>query len=268
MPLPTDTPAPLATHAPLPTDTPTPLATNTPAPLPTDTPTPLPTSTPTVTATATLAPTAIPDLIFADGFESGNLSNWTASVTGGGNLSVNSASAMSGIFGLQAVIANNTAIYLTDDTPNAEASYRARFYFNPNSIAMANGNAHYIFYGYSGTSTVVLRIELRYSSGNYQLRMALVNNSTGWSTSNWFTITNARHYIELNWLAATGVGANNGSLTFWIDGVQMATLTGINNNTRRIDRIRLGPVAGIDSGTRGTYYFDTFESRRSSYIGQ
>ena len=30
---------------------------------------------------------------------------------------------------------------------------------------------------------------------------------------------------------------------------------------------RLGPSSGIDSGTRGTYFIDTFESRRSTYIG-
>jgi hypothetical protein len=29
----------------------------------------------------------------------------------------------------------------------------------------------------------------------------------------------------------------------------------------------LGAVAGIDSGTRGTIFFDAFESRRQSYIG-
>ena len=144
--------------------------------------------------------------------------------------------------------------------------YRARFYFDPNTITMANGNAHYIFYGYSGASTVVLRIELRYSGG-YQLRAALVNNSTTWTTSNWFTISDAPHYLEIDWRASTAAGANNGYLTFWIDGVQQANLTGVANDTRRIDRVRLGPVAGIDTGTRGTTYFDAFESRRSTYIG-
>jgi len=44
-------------------------------------------------------------------------------------------------------------------------------------------------------------------------------------------------------------------------------LTGVDNDTRRIDRIRLGALTGIDIGTRGAYYFDAFESRRQSYIG-
>jgi hypothetical protein len=175
---------------------------------------------------------------------------------------------MTGSYGMQASIANNNSIYVTDDHPNGETRYRARFYFNPNSIVMSNGNAHYLFYGYSGNSTVVLRVELRFSGGNYQLRASLINNSSTWSTTSWYAISNARHSIEMYWMAATAAGANNGSLTFWIDGIQRAGLTGINNNVRRIDRIRLGPVAGIDTGTRGIYYFDSFESRRFTYIGQ
>jgi hypothetical protein len=65
----------------------------------------------------------------------------------------------------------------------------------------------------------------------------------------------------------TAVGANNGGLTFWIDGVQQANLTGVDNDARRVDSNQLGVVSGIDTGTRGTYYFDAFESRRLTYIG-
>ena len=41
--------------------------------------------------------------------------------------------------------------------------------------------------------------------------------------------------------------------------VQQADLTGVDNDTRRIDQVRLGAVSGMDSGTRGTYFFDAFE---------
>jgi len=63
------------------------------------------------------------------------------------------------------------------------------------------------------------------------------------------------------------VGTNNGGLTLWIDGAQSAELTAIDNDMRRIDRVRLGVPAGVDGTTRGTYYFDAFESRRRTYIG-
>jgi hypothetical protein len=206
-------------------------------------------------------------LIFADDFESGSLAAWSSSATDSGDLSASSNAALIGNSGMQAMIDDNNAIYVTDDSPNAEMHYRARFYFDPHSISMTSNDAHYIFYGYSGTSTVVLRIEFRLSKGSYQLRVSLRNDSSSWTTSSWFTISDAPHPIELDWRASTASGANNGSLTLWIDGIQRAALTGVDNDTRRIDRVQLGAISGIDSGTRGTYYFDAFESRRQNYIG-
>jgi hypothetical protein len=94
-----------------------------------------------------------------------------------------------------------------------------------------------------------------------------VNDSTTWTNTNWFTITDVQHFLELDWRASSAVGANNGGLTFWIDGSQQSNLTGIDNDTRRIDRSRLGAVAGIDTATRGIEYLDAFEARRTSYIG-
>ena len=230
----------------------------------------MPTNTPVPTATNTPTPTNTPaptDLIFADGFESGNLSAWSSSRTDGGDLSVSTAAALIGGKGLQAVIDDNNTLYVTDDRPNAEPRYRARFYFDPNSISMVSGNAHHFFYGFSSTSTSLLMVEFRKSSGNYQLRTQLLNDGATWKNTSWFTISDGPHAIELDWRAATAAGANNGGLTLWIDGVQQANLTGVDNDTRRIERVRLGAVSGIDTGTRGTYYFDAFESRRQTYIG-
>jgi hypothetical protein len=281
-PLPTNTPTatqtpggPTATptRTPTPTSTRTPTATSTIGPSPTPTRTPTSTFTPTATNTAgpTSTPTNTPnvsDLIFADGFESGSLGSWTSNTNDVGDLSVTPAAALAGSQGLQAVIDDATAIYVTDDTPNAEPRYRARFYFDPNSIPMLSGEAHYIFKGFVDVSTEVLRVEFRQSSGAYQIRAALLDDGTTWiNTNTWYTITDAFHSIELDWRASTAPGANNGGLTLWIDGVQQADLTGVDNDTRRVDRARLGALSGIDAGTRGTYYFDAFVSRRQTYIG-
>ncbi len=181
-------------------------------------------------------------------------------------MSVSTAAAMAGTYGMQAAVNSTAPIYVTDDSPNSEPQYRARFYFNPNSVTMPNSNALTIFNGYQGTSTAAVRVQLRYQSG-YQIRAGLANNALSWTSSGWFTISNAPHYIEFYWAAATAAGANNGFLTLWIDGTQRANLTGIANDTLRIDRVQMGAVAGIPSGTLGTYYFDTFESRRQTYIG-
>jgi hypothetical protein len=209
----------------------------------------------------------VTDLIFADGFESGNLSAWSSSVTDAGDLRVTTGAALVGSRGLRALIDDNNPIYVTDDTPNAEPHYRARFYFDPNSISMVSGDTHTIFVGYRNTSTAVLRGLFRFSNGAYQIRFSLLNDSGTWLNTNWFTISNAPHSVEVNWRVATAAGANNGVLTLWIDGTQKANLTGIDNDTRRIDRVRMGAISGIDTGTRGTYYFDAFVSHRHTYIG-
>jgi hypothetical protein len=277
---PTNTPGPTntPTRTPTPTNTstrtPTPTATSTntagPSPTPTRTSTPTFTPTPTNTAGPTSTPTNTPsgsDPIFADGFESGSFSAWTSSTIDLGDLSVSASAALTGSQGMQALMDDANAIYVTDDSPNAEPRYRARFYFDPNSIPMTSGDAHYIFKGFVDASTEVLRVEFRQSSGAYQIRAALLDDGTTWTNTNWFTISDAPHSIELDWRAATAAGANNGGLTLWIDSVQQADLTGVDNDTRRVDRARLGALSGIDAGTRGTYYFDAFVSRRQTYIG-
>ncbi len=211
--------------------------------------------------------TTLPDLIFADGFESGNFSAWSGGKVDGGDLSVGAGAALVGSFGMQALIDDANPVYVTDDSPEAEPRYRARFYFDPDSLTMAAGVAHDLFHGFSGASAVVLRVEFRFTGTRYQVRARARDDANAWVNTPWFNLPDRPHFLELDWRAATAAELNDGGLTFWIDGVQRADLTGIDNDTRRIDRVRLGAVAGLDAGTSGTYYFDHFESRRDSYIG-
>jgi hypothetical protein len=153
-------------------------------------------------------------------------------------------------------------------TPQTRARLPGEFLFDPNSIIMARGNAHYLFYALNRDDVVVARIELQYASSSYQVRAAAVNDGSTWSTTAWTTISDAPHYLEFDWKASSAAGANNGALTFWVDGVQKGSFTTIDNDTRRVDKAHLGAVAGIDTGTRGTYFFDDFVSRRQTYIGQ
>jgi len=80
-------------------------------------------------------------------------------------------------------------------------------------------------------------------------------------------ITDDKHYVEIDWKASDTTTTTNGSLTFWIDGTQQGNITGIDNDSRKVDRAALGAVSGVDTGTRGVEYFDGFESRRTTYIG-
>ncbi|MBL8056727.1 MAG: LamG domain-containing protein [Anaerolineales bacterium] len=226
-------------------------------------------------STATLPPTDPPsatpagptDVIFADSFEAGNLLAWTTSVTDAGDLSVAGPAALAGGLGVQAVVDDNVSVYVQDDAPAAETRWRARFYLDPNSVSMAANDAFYALYGYSGSSTVVLRLEVGHSASQYRLRASARDDANAWTSSAWLTIADTGQAVELDWRAASAAGANNGGLTVWINGAQQAELTGLDNDTRRLDRVRLGIVAGVDTRTRGVCYFDAYETRRLTYIG-
>jgi len=200
------------------------------------------------------APPVKTDDLFADGFETGDLSAWSVSVTDNGSLSASAQAAITGSYGLQATINDSNSIYILDWGPYEETRYRARFYFDPNSITMAHGDAHYLFYAANRDGVVVGRVEFRFSAGDYQVRAEAVNDATAWSSSPWVTITDGPHALEIDWQAASAVGANNGRLAFWVDNIQQANITTIDNDTRRMDCAYLGAVAGVDAGTSPLLY--------------
>ena len=238
------------------TYTPTSMATFTPTPASTSTATP--TSGPSFTATPT---SSVPDLIFKDGFESGSFSAWSANSTNSGNLSVNGGAALEGNYGLQAAFTNKTNMLVRNDSPTAEARYRARFYFNPNSISMATGDNITLFQGLGAGGEIVFSIQFNRSSAAYQLRGRSHDSVSGvFVNTPYFSISNSVHTVEIDW-------GNDGHLTFWIDGVQLANLTGVNNSIYKIETIRLGAPTTSVTGTSGSYYIDAFESRRLTYIG-
>lgn len=219
-------------------------------------------------ATFTPSPTAFPDLIFSDDFESGDLSAWADSSTNDGGLSVSSESALFGSYGMQVVISEATQMYVIYDSLIADARYHARFYFDPNSISMADGDYVYILQGYdANTNTIILRIEIKKIRGDYQTRLRVLDNSSTWENTPYTILTDAPHRFELDWLAGSGVGANDGQATFWVDGVQQVKLSDIANDSYRMKSVRLGlPFMGTTTMS-GTIYFDAFESRRKTFIG-
>jgi hypothetical protein len=188
-------------------------------------------------------------------------------VTNGTKLSATTAARLVGSYGMQILVDDNNGRYVTDDSPSTESRYRARFYLDPNSISMAKNDTHYVFTALNASGTVVLRIELRRGNNGYQIQAGVADDAAVFTTTSYFSISDAPHAIEIDWRAATAAGANNGVLTLWIDGVQRSNLTTIDNDTRRVDSARLGAVSGVDTDTRGTYYLDAFVSRRSTYIG-
>ena len=147
--------------------------------------------------------------------------------------------------------------------PASESRFRARFYFDPNSIAMANNDGHNILRAVQGSSGTLFYMLFIRQSDMYQVRITYLDDLLGYRSMSYQALSDAPHFIELDWQA----GAGTGQLSLWIDGALRGSVANITNASQRVDSLVLGPYAGIDAGTRGTYFFDAFESRRASLIG-
>ncbi len=67
-----------------------------------------------------------PPALFADSFETGDLSDWSSAVSDNDDLSVSAQAALVGNgHGLQAVIDGTAALYVQDETPAAAGRYYA-----------------------------------------------------------------------------------------------------------------------------------------------
>jgi FtsP/CotA-like multicopper oxidase with cupredoxin domain len=207
----------------------------------------------------------MPNTIFADSFESGNFNAWNGGTSGPG-LSVTTAARMTagGTYGMQVGLGSGTTPrYVADSTPNQETAYHARFYFNPHGVLTGNNQVVTIFAGMNAANTAIFQVQMRRQNagGIYQVRLSVLR-AGGTTNTNYFTISNAAHAIEVVWQSA-----GNASASLSIDGVVRQTLNGLNTNAYQLDSVRLGPSLGLLSSASGTMYFDAFASTRRSVIG-
>jgi YD repeat-containing protein len=223
--------------------------------------------------------------IFADGFESGNFLGWSAAITNNGNLAVLGEAALSGTYGLRANLDTNP-MYVRDDTPSAESRYSAGFQVlltESEGSLMAQSAAaalappdtstliQDILVGRSGANDV-FRIQLKafYQGGlpfnNYYVQAQARRDDGTTVSSGWVLIAAGQVWmIDADWQAASSAGANNGVLTWRLNGAAQASLTNLDNDTLRVDEVRLGPSASSLSGSLSylTYFtqdYDTFVS--------
>lgn len=203
------------------------------------------------------------DLIFSDGFESGNLDAWYDAQIDGGDLSVSASAAVEGNYGLQAGIDDTTLLYVEDLSPMDETHYRARFYLDPNSLAMATSDRLVLLMD-NGS---VFDVSLGRMAGAYVITAGIKDDGGSLTSTTTYEISDDWHGVEIEWAAASSAGADDGYLKLWIDGVLQETVGGIDNDTRRVKSVQLGAVEGLDAGTSGTFYLDAFASRRQEAIG-
>lgn len=213
------------------------------------------------TTASVVVSVVLPNDLFADGFESGDFSAWSA--TGGtvSNISVTSGAAQAGTYKMQAQVAQNSSGYVQDNRPFNETGYHARFYFNPNNVNV-NQTARTIFVGLNAAGQTAFELQVRRSNGNYQVR-AVVSRTGGTTNTNWYNIANnAFTAIEIDWASAASA-----SFRLYTGGTLRQTLTNLNTGGFTLDTVRLGPQGTLNGLNGTTWYFDSFASTRRTVIG-
>lgn len=210
-------------------------------------------------ATSSVAFSIQPQILFADGFESGNFANWEPQIiTAAESLAVTPNAAFIGNNGMEAIINGEPAGYIADLSPDNPDSYLAYFKFHPNNVLLDNADTDgvTIFSGVDGENSDLFRVQFRRQADDtYQMRYSVIGSVSTASTG-WFTISNDWHEIQVIW--------RSGAVTFadlFIDGEVVETLSNLDTSTSNLDAIRLGPSAGaVGAGGTGSMYFDEFES--------
>jgi tartrate-resistant acid phosphatase type 5 len=218
------------------TDTPTGTPIRTPLATPTRTATPDNTTTATRTATATAtpadtatpppAPTATPSgVVFSDGFESGDLSQWTSAR----GLSVQTALAHDGRYAAQARTTDGDT-YAKKTLPATYADAYARIYFN---LVSYSSQVNLLRLRTAGDASLAYLFVT--TAGNLGLR----NDVAGITLVSGAPVSSGWHALELH--AVVNGAASQTEV--WLDGVavnELTTATDLGNQP--IGRLQVGEV--------------------------
>ncbi|MCH9649733.1 MAG: S8 family serine peptidase [Deltaproteobacteria bacterium] len=209
------------------------------------------------------------DSIFADSFDNGDTSAWNRAVTAGsGQLGVDTASAIVGPFGMFVQISSvGDQGWVHDYSPASESFYRARFQFRLADITMPYRQPHYLFVALDNDPNhLVFSVDMWRTASSYQMRARTKPNSGAIVKTEWISFASvsdppADHQVELVWTKADS-GQSNGSLALSVNDVRRQIID-LDNDSRQIDEIRLGILAGRNADTEGLFMFDEFESCRN-----
>jgi len=221
-------------------------------------------------ATQTVDLALLADTIFADGFESGDLSAWNGGNDDGGDLRASAAARLAGAYGLEAVVDDRQALYVRDLRPVDEPRYRARLWLDPSGFdpgEAAGAHRAVVFIGMEeAPARRLLQVMLKRTAGQYAVGSRLTLDDGSLADTPFVAISAAPHAIEIDWVKASAPGRNDGTFRMWVDGIAQPPLTHLDTDEHSLDFIRLGAMA-IKEGASGVLRLDRFKSRRETYIG-
>jgi hypothetical protein len=202
------------------------------------------TSTPTATVTSTFTPVSSGAIIFSDGFESGNLSQWT-NVQG---LTVQSQQVDSGIYAARGTTTAGGATYARKSlaAPQTDLYYRIRF-----KVISQAANTFNLLKLRSATNAPILGVSIN-NIGNLSYRNDVaaksVNSTVGVSLGSW-------HTLQVH----VRIADTAGQIEVWYDDIPVTALS-------RTEAFGTNPIGVLQLGenTPGLTYDVAFDDIAAS----
>jgi len=200
---------------------------------------------------------------------------WSAAPALGGTVAIVVGGLDGSACSMTSALTGDSASFATveDDTPTAEPRYRASFMINPHNVtAMSATTASFVFTASNnaGVAPVALSI-VGDGAGNAYLTY-FVQNGTGVATATKPLLDGPNH-VEFDYDNGTAAGSPGPHFSLWInsntEGAPTDTVT--ISSTGVVDTAFLGLAGATGDWTAlfngTTVGFDTFDSRRSTFIG-
>ena len=155
--------------------------------------------------------------------------------------------------------------YLTDDSPQQETVYTARFWLNTDNYS-PNGSTrfdHFLAYDLSGDLEFRLVVE---QTTGHELYAEVFNDAGGVSSTSGSALAlpaGGWHSIKVTWTQSSG--ADDGSMELCVNETTCASLGALDNDTGQIDRVEWG-ARNLEGGAAGELHLDAFESFRNTSL--
>jgi hypothetical protein len=199
-----------------------------------------------------------------------DLSEFTRTVTGGGDISWTANGLAGTTGGMQGLLDDTADKYGEKDiTPPASGILRGRFYFDVNSFPDTASQVIPFHLRTSGTPDHVLSVVCRnHPTAAYIFELYTYDDAgTGYNTAQAYSTSDSPHMIEFLYTRATTSSSSDGIAKMWIDGAYIGGKTDIDNyhifaliSSMRLGTITLNQVGG------GTVYLDEFEVHNDNNV--
>jgi hypothetical protein len=149
--------------------------------------------------------------------------------------------------------------FVEDETPTAEDSYDARFDLNLDGATLDSVDYFELFVAYSSVGDEVFRLRVKRTASENRLVSAVRRDDGSYAETQMGEerlLPAGWNNVALEWRT----GVDGGELLISINGSVFAGLTGVDNDTLVVDRVRLGVVDGSVGSSSGSIQLDNFNS--------